>query len=98
MEVTDLNIEAQVVVPPSVSMDGTVRINGLNAGITKIIINDVEQPIDHGAVSFYVPEKVSDLQNDEDFTPRNVVTEMISTALEAFQEKLYVTGETLIVP
>ena len=72
MEVIDLNIDANVVVPETVNVSGEVRANPINAGVTSIVINGVEQEIDQGQVSFDVPTKVSDVENDLGFIDRNV--------------------------
>lgn len=72
MEVIDLNINANVVVPETVNVSGEVRANPINAGVTSIVINGVEQEIDQGQVSFSVPTKVSDVENDLGFIDRDV--------------------------
>lgn len=72
MEVIDLNINANVVVPETVNVSGEVRANPINAGVTSIVINGVEQEIDQGQVSFSVPTKVSDVENDLGFIDREV--------------------------
>lgn len=72
MEIIDLNIDANVVVPETVNVSGEVRANPINAGVTSIVINGVEQEIDQGQVSFSVPTKVSDVENDLGFIDREV--------------------------
>lgn len=72
MEIIDLNIDANVVVPETVNVSGEVRANPINAGVTSIVINGVEQEIDQGQVSFSVPTKVSDVENDLGFIDRDV--------------------------
>lgn len=72
MEVIDLNINGEVVVPEVVEVVGEVKANPINAGVTDIVINGETQPIDNGTVSFSIPTKTSDIENDSGFIDKDV--------------------------
>ena len=99
MELIDLNIDADVIIPESIMLDGSVIVNSIDCGVAIIVVNGEEQPTIDGKVYLDIPVKVSELENDSDFTSRDTVTDMISTALNAFQEKLYMENtDTLVIP
>ncbi len=72
MEVIDLNINGEVVVPEVVEVVGEVRANPIDAGVTNIVINGETQPIDNGTVSFSIPTKTSEIENDSGFIDKDV--------------------------
>lgn len=92
----DLLVIGEVYVPEPIIALGEVRTNTIDAGVTKIVINGVEQEVIDGTVSFTVPTHTSELINDSDFTNTTIVSQMISSELVNYQKKLYVTGDILI--
>lgn len=94
----DLIINANVIVPSSISMNGSVRTNSINAGVTIVAVNGEDLPIVDGRVDIFVPTKNSQLENDSEYTTSTIVSEMIGTALTGYQEKLYVENTTLVIP
>ena len=96
--IEDFIIDCNVVIPEELFIDGSVRVNSIDCGVAIIVVNGEEMPTVDGKVYLTIPYKTSELENDANFTSMDTVTEMISTALTGYQEKLYVSDDILVVP
>ena len=96
--IEDFVIDCNVVIPEELLIDGSVQVNSIDCGVAIIVVNDEEMPTVDGKVYLTIPYKTSELDNDAEFTSMDTVTEMISTALTGYQEKLYVENTTLVIP
>ena len=91
----ELEIDANVIIPSTLSMNGSVRTNSINAGVTIVAVNGEDLPIVDGRVDISVPTKFSELENDIQLVSEQDVVTMLAD----YQEKLFVQDQdTLIIP